>query len=237
MKTKIIFILILFCNAFLYSCPKGETSIPKVDFAVLKHYNAEEVSILLQNQDFTKQFIINLTQRKIMIYSDEEKKTLITMYDKNDNLLDSLAVMFMYHSANSSNMYSSQAFCLEGFSSDIPDMIYYLVYCNNDSEEFLLFPINRKDFWGMFADSNNIYYSLEFEKENIKRINISDNSLYSYPYSFPYGTDIFSYEEELYFNYGEGKNEIKKTYKLNETTITPNPVFIEDVPKKQIEFN
>ncbi|NLE63950.1 MAG: hypothetical protein GX612_08960 [Bacteroidales bacterium] len=123
---------------------------------------------------------------------------------------------------------------MEGFSPNISDMIYYLVYCNDDLESFMLFPINRKDFWGVYADAKSIYYSLEFENETIKRINISDKTSYSYTDCFPGGVDIFSYNGEPYFNYTD--KGITTTYKLLENTIEICSYFISDIPKKEIIF-
>ena len=233
MKLKTFYLLfIYFIVSFSFT---EEKSISRVNFEVLRHYNQNELNLLQQQHDYPKQCIIKLENRKIILVSDNNYNTIISLYDNYNNLLDSIAVIFMYKSANSCNMYSSEVFCLEGFSTNTPGMIFYLVYCNNDSDSFLLFPINRKDFWGIYANKNSIYYSLEYEKETIKRINISDTSTYSYPYTFSGGVDIFSYEGEPYFIYKE--KGISTTYIIKEKMIEKCTDSIKNIPKNEIVFN
>ncbi|NLE63949.1 MAG: hypothetical protein GX612_08955 [Bacteroidales bacterium] len=104
MKIKIFFVLLVFFSMFLFSFSK-KTSVLDVKFEVLKHYNQNELRLLLQQQKYPKQFTINLNKRTIILYSDQNYNTILTLYDNNGTLLDSLAVMFMYQLANSCNMY------------------------------------------------------------------------------------------------------------------------------------
>ncbi len=227
MKRNFMLIFFMVYTNFLFFAISRNQEI-----AYLNHFSAKELNKIILDKHYCKEFAIKVGNKDIVIYGNDLKKNpdcIITLYE-NDVLLDSIYVMYFYNSANGESYYDEQVFCLECLSKSDP--IIFLVYCNSELTSFEIIPVNTKGLWGLCADLNNIYYSIEYDNKPIKRFSLKNKTLYEYNYKIPGGVNIYKMGKRFLFNISlQGKTV---SYELLENDIKEISEVLEETKKEKI---
>lgn len=172
----------------------------KHSFSYLDHLSSKDLKSFINEKQYTKQFSVDLGKKSVIIFGNDLKENpdcIIGLY-RNQVLLDSIYVMHFYNSANGESYYDENVFCLECLSNSDP--IIFIVYCSKDLNNIEIIPINTKGLWGLCADVNNIYYSIEYDEKSIKRYSIKNKTVYEYDISISGGANIFKIDNKFFFN-------------------------------------
>lgn len=227
MKKGVLLFLFMFYSHFLFfGISKNQ------EMTYLDHFSTKELNKIILEKNYTKEFIISMGNKEVIIFGNNLKKNpdcIITLYE-NDVLLDSLYVMYFYNSANGESYYDENVFCVECLSKSDP--IIFLVFCSSELTKFEIIPINTKGLWGLCADLNNIFYSIEYDNKPIKRFSIKNKSLYEYNYKNPGGVNIFNMKNRFFFNISSQGKTV--SYELLENDIKQVSEVLAETKKKKI---